>query len=207
MSGMPDHSGISALIVAAGLSRRMGSFKPLLPLGNATVIENTVAGALAGGAECAVVVTGYRGGEVETVLYHRFGDTVRCVRNPDFAATDMLRSVQLGAAALRSCEAFFLLPGDMPAVSPDTFRALLDAREQGRPLLVFPTQNGRRRHPPLVDAALIPEILAFRGTDGLRGLWREHERDSAFVPVSDPGVTLDLDTPEDYERCKKLWMI
>ncbi len=205
MSGMPDHSGISALIVAAGLSRRMGSFKPLLPLGDTTVIESTVRRAL-NCAESAVVVTGFHGDRVAAALCG-FGDRVRCVFNPDFAATDMLRSVQIGAAALPDCEAFFLLPGDMPAVSPDTFRALLDAREQGRPLLVFPMLDGCRTHPPLVDAALIPEILAFRGTDGLRGLWRAHEGDSVLVPVSDPGVTLDLDTPEDYERCKKLLMI
>ena len=138
MSGMPDHSGISALIVAAGLSRRMGSFKPLLPLGNATVIENTVAGALAGGAECAVVVTGYRGGEVETVLYHRFGDTVRCVRNPDFAATDMLRSVQLGAAALRSCEAFSCCRATCPPSRPIRSAPCWTRGNRGDRCLCFP---------------------------------------------------------------------
>ena len=200
---MPFRSGISALILAAGRSQRMGSFKPLLTLGDATVIENTVAGALTC-AERAVVVTGYRGDEVEAVLRDRFGRAVQCVTNPDYAVTDMLRSVQLGAAALPACEAFFLLPGDMPAVAQDTFRALLEERRQGRPLLVFPAWNGCPKHPPLVDARLIPEILSFRGENGLRGLWHVHETDSVFVPVSDPGVTLDLDTPEDYEICKKM---
>lgn len=200
---MADRSGICALIPAAGLSRRMGSFKPLLPLGDSTVIECTVERALAW-AERAVVVAGFQGDRVAAAL-ERFGERATCVYNPDYAVTDMLRSVQLGAAALPACEAFFLLPGDMPAVSPDTFRALLEARTRQGGALVFPTVAGRRTHPPLVDAALIPEILAYRGRDGLRGLWRGLE--SVCVPVSDPGVTLDLDTPEDYERCKKLLKI
>ena len=201
---MPEHGEICALIAAAGLSRRMGSFKPLLPLGDSTVIENTVSRVLAC-AEHTVVVIGYNGDRVRTAL-RGFGSRVKYVFNPDFACTDMLRSVQLGAAALPACQAFFLLPGDMPAVSPDTLRALLDARQQGG-TLIFPTVAGRRTHPPLVDASLIPEILTYHGGDGLRGLWREHVRDSVFVPVSDPGVTLDLDTPEDYEKCKKLLKI
>ena len=202
---MPDGKTVCALILAAGLSRRMGEFKPLLPLGGATVIENTVASALAGRAERAVVVTGYRGGEVESVLRHRFGDVVRFVRNPDYAATDMLRSAQIGVEVLPACEAFFLLPGDMPAVSRETFRKLLEVRKQGRPLLAFPTLNGYRKHPPLVDARLIPEILAFHGEGGLRELWSRFEDDTVTVPVEDGGVWLDLDTPEDYWNCKQVF--
>ena len=202
---MSDHYSACALILAAGLSRRMGEFKPLLPLGEATVIENTVNAALSGGAECAVVVTGHRADEVKTVLRLRFSGAVHCVNNPDFATTDMLRSVQIGVSALPPCRAFFLLPGDMPAVSPSTFRKLLKAREeQGRPLLAFPTLDGYRKHPPLVDARLIPEILAFRGEGGLRELWKRFESDTVTVPVEDGGVWIDLDTPEDYRNCKNV---
>ena len=202
---MPGEERICALILAAGLSRRMGEFKPLLPLGKSTVIESTVSAALSGGAERAVAVTGYRADEVEAALRGRFGDAVGFVRNSEYDATDMLRSVQIGAAALPGCDAFFLLPGDMPAVENDTFRALLAARERGRPLLVFPTLDGWRKHPPLVDARLIPEIIAFRGEGGLRELWKRFEDKTVTVPVNDGGVQLDLDTPRDYQRCKALF--
>ena len=67
---MPDGKRICALILAAGLSRRMGEFKPLLPLGGTTVIENTVEAALSGGAESTVVVTGYRGDEAVKAFHH-----------------------------------------------------------------------------------------------------------------------------------------
>lgn len=196
---MPQLSRICALILAAGRSRRMGAFKPLLPLRNQTVIECTVESALRGGAERAVVVTGNRAEDVEAVLKRRFSDRVRCVRNPDWAHTDMLRSVQLGAAALTDCAALFLLPGDMPFVAPSTFAALLAERERGPAPVLFPTLNGRRGHPPLIDAALIPAILSYAGTDGLRGLWRQYEAHIRTVPAEDSGIFTDLDTPEDYQ--------
>lgn len=202
---MQERGIICALILAAGLSRRMGEFKPLLPLRGAALIENSVGSALAGGAETAVVVTGCRADEVEDVLRRAFGERVRFARNPDYAATDMLRSVQLGVAALPACEAFFLLPGDMPAVAAGTYAKLLAAREREAAPVIFPALDGRRAHPPLIDARLIPAILAYDGGGGLRGLWKRYEGELRTVPVDDAGVWLDLDTPADYQKCKNLY--
>ena len=197
---MPDGERICALIAAAGLSSRMGAFKPLLPLRGRTLIENTADAALSGGADCAVVVTGHRAAEVEAALAP-FGGRVRCVRNPAYAQTDMLVSVRVGVRALPPCGAFFLLPGDMPVIAPDTFRSLLAARAAERTDIVFPTLDGRRKHPPLIDARLIPAILSYDGEGGLRGLWARYEDSIRTVPVSDAGVRTDLDTPEDYQNC------
>lgn len=207
---VPEKAGgsvetIHALILAAGQSRRMGQFKPLLPLRGRTLIENSVGSALSGGAETAVVVTGCRGDEVEDVLARAFGTRVRFARNPDYAATDMMRSIQIGAAALPACDAFFLLPGDMPAVEAGTFAALLAAREREPHPVIFPTLGGYRKHPPLIDAALLPAILAFDGEGGLRELWKRYENDILTVPVEDGGVWVDLDTPADYQRCREIY--
>lgn len=203
MAFLRERRAVRALVLAAGLSRRMGDFKPLLPLRGKTLIENSVGSALSGGAESAVVVTGHRADEVEDVLRRAFGGRVRFVRNPGYAATDMLRSIQLGAAALPACEAFFLLPGDMPLVAADTYGRLLAAREREAASVIFPALHGRRAHPPLIDARLIPEILAFDGGGGLRGLWERHETGIRAVPVDDGGVRIDLDTPADYQRCRQ----
>lgn len=194
---------IRALILAAGLSRRMGEFKPLLPLRGRTVIENSVDSVLSGGAETAVVVTGRRADEVESVLRRAFGERVAFVRNEAYAATDMMRSVQLGAAALPECGAFFLLPGDMPVVTRGTFDKLLASREREKVPVIFPTLDGYRKHPPLIDARLIPAILAFDGDDGLRALWKRYESESRAVAVDDDGVWVDLDTPAEYQACRQ----
>jgi CTP:molybdopterin cytidylyltransferase MocA len=200
-----NESNICGLILAAGLSSRMGAFKPLLPLRGKTVIENTVGSVLSGGARSVVVVTGYRGAETEAVLRQRYGDRVLLVRNPDFAKTDMLCSIQIGCRAMPNCDAFFLLPGDMPVVRQATFQKLRSARPTDRACVIFPTVGGAREHPPLINAKLIPEILAFQGNGGLRQLWQQHENLILTVPVEDEGVRVDLDTQQDYRMCRQAY--
>lgn len=194
---------IRGLILAAGLSSRMGEFKPLLPLRGNTLIENTVDSAFAGGAASVTVVVGHRGEELSALLRARYGDRVRIAWNPDYAGTDMLRSIQIGCQALPPCDGFFLLPGDMPVVRRETFRRLAAAWSAETISVVFPTLDGRRKHPPLVDFRLVPELLAYDGEDGLRGLWRRHEEWIRTVPVDDEGVRIDLDTRTDYRSCRE----
>lgn len=196
---------ICGLVLVAGLSSRMGEFKPLMPFRGQTLIETTVGSVLNGGAQSVVVVTGYRCEEVEDVLSSRFGNRVILIRNPDFAKTDMLHSIQIGCSYIPPCDAFFLLPGDMPVVCQTTFQKLLKARSPNTPSLVFPTLNGYRKHPPLVDARLIPEIIAFQESGGLRQLWQQHEDIISTVPVDDEGVWVDLDTPPDYQICRQTY--
>ena len=114
----------------------------------------------------------------------------------------MLRSIQLGCEALPECDAFFLLPGDMPVVEPATFRKVL-AQRDGTLGVIFPTLDGYKKHPPLVDYRLIPHILSFHGEGGLRQFWQEQEALIHTVAVDDVGVWVDLDTQEDYKKCKE----
>lgn len=199
-----QHS-ICGLILAAGLSSRMGDFKPLMPFRGKTLIENTVSSVLGGGAQSVVVVTGFRGEELETLLRCRYGDRVLFARNYDFAETDMMHSIQIGCRALPLCEAFFLLPGDMPVVQRTTFHKLIQARPANAVSVVFPTLGGYRKHPPLVDVRLIPNILAFDGEGGLRRLWQQHKELVYTVPVDDDGVWIDLDTQHDYQKCRRTY--
>lgn len=191
------------LVLAAGLSSRMGEFKPLMPLRGKTLIENTVDSVFAGGAATVTVVVGYRGEEVSALLQARYGERARIAWNTDYAGTDMLRSIQIGCQALPACDGFFLLPGDMPAVSRETFRRLRAAYSLESPRVIFPTLDGYRKHPPFIDFRLVPELLAWRMEGGLRTLWARHEEWIRTVPVDDIGVWMDLDTPEDYRECRE----
>ena len=193
---------ICGLILAAGLSTRMGDFKPLMPFRGKTLIENTVDSVFSSGARQVVVVTGHRAEELEPLLAEKYGSRVILTRNPDFATTDMLHSIRTGCACLPECDAFFLMPGDMPVVRESTFRKIL-AQRDGTLSVIFPTLDGYRKHPPLVDYRLIPEILAFGGDGGLRQFWKEREAIIRTVPVDDEGVWVDLDTREDYKKCKE----
>ena len=199
---MLQEETICGLVLAAGLSRRMGEFKPLLPFRGRTLIENTIDSILESGARQVVVVTGYRAEELEPVLEARYGSRVILTRNTDFAETDMLHSIRIGCRAMPECGAFFLLPGDMPVVREETFRRILTQRD-GSLSVIFPTLDGYRKHPPLVDHRLIPEILRFSGDGGLRRFWKEQEHLIRTVSVDDAGVWVDLDTREDYAKCKE----
>ncbi len=195
---------ISGLVLAAGMSTRMKAFKPLLPLKGKTIIENTIDSLLLGGADTVVVVTGYQCELVEELLRSKYGSKIVIARNPDYATTDMLRSIQIGCKGLPKCNAFFLLPGDMPVIQQSTFQKIVNVWLSEAYEIVFPTLDGYRKHPPLIDTKLVPEILELSGDGGIRQLWKKHEGRIGTVPVDDKGVWIDLDTREDYCRCKEI---
>ena len=184
-----------AVVPAAGLSSRMGAFKPLLPCGGGTVIEAAV-GSVTPYADTVVAVLGKRADELRAVLSERFGDRVTVAVNPDYASTDMLTSVKIGLRAMGECGAFFLLPADMPAIPASVFEQLIGAFD-GAAEVIYPVMNGRRGHPPLIAASLIPDILAYEGEGGLRAILSG--RRTKIIEADDSGVLLDLDTPQDYD--------
>lgn len=193
----------SALILAAGASSRMGALKPLLPLGQETVIEKVVGCFQEAGVPDIRVVLGYEADQLQPVL-NRLG--VAWVMNPEYPR-GMLSSVQAGVRDLgKECPAFYLMPADMPFVRAATIEALALAftgwgSEGGSPvtpLVCHPCHQGRRGHPPLISGMLMPEILAFDEPGGVKRLLARYENRSCQVDVDDPGILIDLDTPEDY---------
>lgn len=198
---MPSHH-INGLILAAGLSSRMGELKMLMPLRGKTVLENTIDSMLLAGVEQIVIVLGYRGQELEELLKKRYvGNRFIIVYNERYAETDMLTSLKIGLAAMPECQAFFLLPGDMPMIDKDTYLAIYKAIPQESDFIVFPLLQGYRKHPPLIASSFIKEILHFNGRDGLRGFWRLHEESVHTVDVDDLGCWTDLDTRDQYQNC------
>lgn len=188
-----------ALIPAAGLSSRMGAFKPLLPCGDSTVIETAI-GSVFPYVSTAVAVVGHQGEKLRSVLTDTFKDRLTIVTNPDYATTDMLRSVQLGLRAMGDYDAFFLLPADMPLIKPQVYEALITAFDNSADV-IYPVFGGRRGHPPLISSAVVPAILGYRGDGGLRAILNSCVTKEVKIP--DSGILTDLDTPRDYENIRK----
>lgn len=189
---------VNGLILAAGLSRRMGEFKPLMRFSGKTLIECTVESMLCAGVSQVVVVLGYKGEEIEAILKSHYGDQVILVYNNDYANTDMLSSVKCGLTNMPSCHSYFLLPGDMPMVKKNTFKLLLEAVPLERPAILFPTLDGYSKHPPLINSYFTQIILDFRGEGGLRQLWHKLGEHTLKIPVKDEGVAIDFDTQQVY---------
>lgn len=184
-----EEKRVAAVILAAGLSSRMGDFKPLMNLGGQTVLSRCVESFRDAGIGHVVVVTGHRAQEVQAEV-EELG--VSTIHNPVFEQ-GMFSSVCAAVSALSGLDAFFLLPVDIPLVRPATIMALYRAFD-GR--IAYPCFEGERGHPPLVPFHLASEILRHDGSGGMKGLLERH--DSLDVPVWDRGILLDADTQDDF---------
>lgn len=148
---------VGAVIAAAGLSSRMGDFKPLLPFGKACIAHHLVEMLKQAGVSPIVMVTGYRGEELEEALKD---SGILFVRNQNYTSTEMLDSVKLGFSVIReNCDAALVMPVDVPAVTGATVRKIVEA--QGA---IVRTKCGNRRgHPVKLDAAAMDAVQVYQG--------------------------------------------
>lgn len=185
------------LILAAGLSSRMGQWKMLLPWGDSgCVLDSALDNALAF-CERVVLVTGFQGETLRQRYAARPG-VVLC-HNPDYVQ-GMFSSLRYGARALTPGHHFFVVPGDMPAIHPGIYAALW--RHRGSVSLV-PCCNGGRGHPVLLPPVLREGILNAGPQENLRQLMERQGRKALLVDSH--AIHQDLDTPLQYrEACKRL---
>ncbi|WP_034603092.1 DVU_1551 family NTP transferase [Maridesulfovibrio frigidus] len=196
---------IYGIILAAGLSSRMGKLKALLPLDGMTVLATCINTLLDGGADEVFVVTGYRAEEIEDEA-NRLG--VLAIHNSDYEQ-GMFSSVITGVKNLPSdtttSSAFFILPVDIPLVRSSTVRALTFDYKNSPAKIYYPCFKGERGHPPLISTKLIPDILAHDGTGGLRTVLDRYNSEAKNKKMPDIGIIHDMDTPEDYEKALKFY--
>lgn len=198
---MNPGENITAVILAAGRSSRMGMLKPLLPLGRETVIERVIHIFRSAGIPDILVVIGHGAERLTPLLKKKF---VRWVINENYDE-GMFSSVQAGVKRLHQCSrAFFLHPVDIPLIRISTLQKLMDTFREGKADIYRPCYQGKRGHPPLIAPVLVPYILEFKEPGGLRSLLSRHEERSLDVECDDPGVLKDLNTPEDYEEMQQM---
>ena len=195
------HKGLAALILAAGYSSRMQEFKPLLPMGSARVIERVISLYRENQVPHILVVAGHRAGELAPVAKVA-GALV--VRNPAFEL-GMFSSVKAGAAGLPAgVEAFFSHPVDVPLVRPRTVSNLIALHRAQPNRLIYPCFGGRRGHPPLIPASLLPVIERTEVSGNLRQVLEANQDLALEAEMSDPAILWDMDTPKDYQRLARL---
>ena len=188
---------IGCILLAAGRSQRMGSQKLLLPVAGVPMIARIANELCASTVEPIVVVVGAESERIRQALDTR---SVRVVEN-SAPESGMLSSVRCGLRALPdNCEGVLVALGDQPGLTRKLVAELIaNFRRTGRRIVV-PTFAGRRGHPLLFGASLIPEVLNGFDDVGLRGLLLAHPEEITEVEVAAAHELADLDTPEDYER-------
>lgn len=189
---MPNR--VAAILLAAGQSRRMGRCKQLLPLGGTTVLGRCLDTLAAAGLDDIVVVVSPAG---EAVAAEARRYTVRVVVNPE-AGGDMASSLLAGRNVLATgVSGVIVALCDYPLVQPSSVVRLVEFHAAEPDRIIIPSHEGRRGHPLLVPRLILDEL---QGDLTLRDLVRRDPDRLRTIEVDDPGILLDMDTPEEYRR-------
>jgi len=189
---------ISAVVLAAGRSQRMGQPKMALHWGDTTVIGRVVQVLSQAGLSDILVVTGGASEAVQAALQD---SVARLVHNPAYAAGEMLSSLQVGLAGLQeNCEAALVALGDQPQIQAQVVAGLLARYRSSRSVLVVPSYQMRRGHPWIVGRSLWPDIQALSPPQTLRDLLQANAGQIEYLAVDTDSILADLDTPDDYQR-------
>lgn len=184
---------IGAVIVAAGMSSRMGDFKPMLNIGSISIAQRIVATFHQAGVTKIVVVTGYNAQLLER---HLANNGLVFLRNENYASTQMFDSAKIGLSWLKDkCDRILFTPVDIPLFTAMTVTSLIESGAE----LACPVCEGRTGHPLLISASLAERLLEDGGEGGMQGAISRCGTEMTLVPVEDPGVLHDADTPDDYK--------
>ena len=190
----PKIKEIAAIVLAAGQSSRMGAFKPLLPFGNTTVIEQTIAYLRRGGIETIIIVVGHQAGAIKSFLKNH---ELVFATNPE-PDSAMAASILCGLAELpHQARAVVITPVDHPAVPPEVVSRLIGEWRKGA-RLVIPTNGGHGGHPVLIDLSFRAELFKLDPARGLKSFFDAHREDVKRVAVNSNYIARDLDTWDDY---------
>jgi molybdenum cofactor cytidylyltransferase len=193
----------SAIILAAGRSRRMGERnKLLLDVGGRPVLLRVLQTFAAAPVHEVIVVTGAQHDRVAALVGREGG--ARAVHNPDFRS-GMASSIRRGVLEATSDAAgYAICPGDLPLLSHRVVERLCKTfAAQTTPRIVAPTYGGQQGHPVVFGASFRAALLDLEGDRGARGLLRSDEVPLTRVPVENDGILQDVDTPEALEEVRR----
>ncbi|MGB9641420.1 MAG: nucleotidyltransferase family protein [Anaerolineales bacterium] len=203
---MTDTVHVTAIILAAGESRRMGQPKIAMPWGNTTVLGHIIKtleeGGVALGLDEIIVVSGRAHTEILKILQTAQAKLpLHPCFNPHYQQDEMLISLQVGMSCLSPhCQAVLVALGDNPQILPSTVHLLLkEYLKEPKPILM-PSYQMRRGHPWMIDRSLFSTIKDLQPPLTMRDFFQKHADQIHYVLVDTPTILQDIDTPQDYER-------
>jgi molybdenum cofactor cytidylyltransferase len=193
---------MSALLLAAGKSERMGGVKLLLSLGEKRMIEAALANLQGSRCDEIIVVLGFATEEIRPLVEGK--ERVKVVINPQFAE-GMSTSIHEGLQAISSRATGILIAlADQPFIPPEVINKLIEGFQTGVQGIVLPVYEGKRGHPVILDRKKYEEeLLALQGDVGGKEIVGKHPEDVLEVAVASKGVVIDIDAPEDYKAMQE----
>lgn len=191
---------ISAIVLAAGQSIRMGQQKMLMPWGQTNVIGQVVSTLIDAGIDHLYLVTGGSQPEMKDALTDF---NINYLFNKDFTNGEMLMSVQVGLRGLgNESDAALIALGDQPQVEPRTIQLIVERYLSTQHSIIVPSYQMHRGHPWLVDKSFWQEILNLIPPHTLRNFLNVHNEAIDYIEVDTPSIIQDLDTQNDYTHYK-----
>ena len=189
---------ISGIILAAGLSTRIGEPKQVLPFNGSTIIETVIDNLLGSKFDEVIVVIGHEAKKIKARIQHK---PVKIVFNPDYRS-GMLTSAQCGVRSIsESADAFALALVDQPFITSNLIDLVVDAHTQTDRGISLPSHENRRGHPVIFDSRYAADILALEPeSGGVKSLLRKYAHDIHYVVVDTDRVLRDIDYRKDYEE-------
>ena len=189
---------ISGIILAAGLSTRMGEPKQLLPFGNSTIIETVIDNLLGSKLSEVIVVVGHEAEKVRAHIQHK---RVKIAFNSAYQE-GMLTSAQCGVRSISdSADAFAMTLVDLPLITPNLVNLVIDTYVQTGGGIAVPSYNYRRGHPVIFNRRYATDLLALNeDSGGVRSLFKKYAEDIHYVTVDTDRVLTDIDYRADYEE-------
>jgi molybdenum cofactor cytidylyltransferase len=189
---------ITAVVLAAGRSTRMGRAKATLPLHGETFLTRIIRTFLTAGINDIVVVLGHDADAIAQTVQSS-GLSARVVINSNYDR-GQLSSLLAGLEAADQADALLLTLVDVPLVSPSTVRAVIERYEMTKVAIVRPVKGHRHGHPIAIDRSLFPALRTASDATGAKPIVRANASIAGDVPVDDEGAFCDIDTMDDYRR-------
>ncbi|WP_431215038.1 nucleotidyltransferase family protein [Puia sp. P3] len=195
---------LTAILLAAGTSRRMGDDnKLLLPWKDRTIVAATAANLLAAGIGEIIVVTGYEAPKITGALEDL---PLRFIHNPAYSE-GMTSSIRAGVCDANG-DGFMICLADMVLISPAEYAQLAAAWEKAHALdshcIGIPEYQGEKGNPVILPATLRKQILSHPEKEGCRQLVRHYQAHHLLIPMPHDHILRDIDRPEDYTLLSKL---
>lgn len=189
---------IAALILAAGESQRMNTPKALLRIGTESFVECIARKAREAGASTVYLVAGHHHERIKRELKGKLEiDILFNYRYKEGQISSLKEGLRNLATGLTEA---LVWPVDQPLVTTRTVQVLLESYRNEKNHVTIPVFQAKRGHPVLYDVRAIHSLLSLSPTQTAKDLQKIYEKEISFVDVDDPGVLVDIDTAEDYQK-------
>jgi molybdenum cofactor cytidylyltransferase len=192
---------ISAILLGAGESKRMGKNKLLLPWGKKTIFEHCLETLLRSEVKEVIVVINDRLKELIPPINTQ---KIKVIINPHYKR-GMSTSIRQGVQTIApGSEGILIALGDQPFIKTRTINAMIKAFARGKDGIIVPSFKGKRGHPVIFHRRFRRELLNLKGDAGGKSIVERHPGEILDIPLKSEGVVKDIDLWEDYEENLKL---